>query len=46
MSPCLKKGIGMGYVAASHAAPGSEINVIIREKPIKAVVVKLPFIKK
>nr|WP_283637747.1 glycine cleavage T C-terminal barrel domain-containing protein [Alistipes indistinctus] len=36
----------MGYVAASHAAPGSEINVIIREKPIKAVVVKLPFIKK
>ena len=46
MSPCLKKGIGMGYVAASHAAPGCEINVIIREKPIKAVVVKLPFIKK
>ncbi len=46
MSPCLKKGIGMGYVTACHATPGSEINVIIREKPVKAVVVQLPFFKK
>lgn len=46
MSPCLKKGIGMGYVDAAYAAPGTEIHVVIREKPINAVVVKLPFYKK
>ncbi len=45
MSPSLKKGIGMGYVASQWAAPGSEINVIIREKPVAAVVVKTPFVK-
>ena len=46
MSPCLKKGIGMGYVDTAYAAPGTEIHVVIREKPINAVVVKLPFYKK
>ena len=45
MSPSLKKGIGMGYVVSSLAAPGSEISVIIREKPVAAVVVKAPFVK-
>lgn len=45
MSPSLKKGIGMGYVDSSLAAPGSEISVIIREKPVAAVVVKTPFVK-
>ena len=46
MSPTLKKGIGMGYVDAAHAAPGTEIAVVIREKPIRAQVVKTPFVKK
>lgn len=46
MSPSLKKGIGMGYVTAETAAPGTEINVIIREKPVKAQIVKPPFWKK
>ncbi len=45
MSPMLKKGIGMGYVATGYAAPGTEISVIIRDKPVKAVVVKTPFYK-
>ena len=45
MSPTLKKGIGMGYVDAAHAAPGTEIAVVIREKPIRAQVVKTPFVK-
>ncbi len=44
MSPMLKEGIGMGYVKAEFAAPGTEIAVIIREKPVKAVVVKMPFV--
>ncbi|WP_300286423.1 glycine cleavage system aminomethyltransferase GcvT [uncultured Alistipes sp.] len=46
MSPTLKKGIGMGYVDAAHAAAGTEIAVVIREKPIRAQVVKTPFVKK
>ncbi len=44
MSPMLKEGIGMGYVAPEYAAPGTEIAVIIREKPVKAVIVKMPFV--
>ncbi|MDR2894771.1 MAG: glycine cleavage system aminomethyltransferase GcvT [Alistipes sp.] len=44
MSPMLKEGIGMGYVAPEYAAPGTGIAVIIRDKPVKAVVVKMPFV--
>jgi aminomethyltransferase len=44
MSPMLKEGIGMGYIAPEFAAPGTEIAVIIRDKPVKAVVVKTPFV--
>jgi aminomethyltransferase len=44
MSPMLKEGIGMGYVTPDFAAPGSEITVIIRDKPVKATVVKAPFV--
>ena len=46
MSPTLKKGIGMGYVDTAYAAPGTEIAVLIREKPIRAQIVKTPFLKK
>ena len=45
MSPCLKTGIGMGYVATEYAAPGSEIYISIRDKKLKAKVVKTPFVK-
>lgn len=45
-SPCLKKGIGMGYVEAAFAVEGTEIEVIIRDKPVKALVVKPPFFKR
>jgi aminomethyltransferase len=44
MSPMLKEGIGMGYIRPEFAAVGTEIAVIIREKPVKAVVVKIPFV--
>ncbi len=44
MSPVLKEGIGMGYVASEFSAVGTEISIIIREKPIRAVVVKAPFV--
>lgn len=45
-SPSLNKAIGMGYVKTEFASADSEIFVIIRDKPIKARVTKLPFLKK
>lgn len=44
MSPCLKVGIGLGYVKPEFAKPGTEIAVVIREKPVRAEVVKIPFV--
>ncbi|MDP2424596.1 MAG: glycine cleavage system aminomethyltransferase GcvT [Bacteroidales bacterium] len=45
MSPSLKVGIGLGYVATSFAAVNTEINVVVRDKFLRAKVVKLPFYK-
>lgn len=45
MSPSLKIGIGMGYVKTAYAKLGTKIFIQIRNKPIPAVVVKLPFYK-
>jgi aminomethyltransferase len=46
MSPTMKIAIGLGYVTTEHAAIDSEIFVSIRDKGVKAKVVKLPFYKK
>ena len=43
-SPVLDKGIGMGYVSSAHTEIDSEIYILIRNKRIKACVVKTPFI--
>jgi aminomethyltransferase len=45
MSPTLKTGIGLGYVATEYSKPGAEIFIRIRKKTLKAQVVKLPFLK-
>lgn len=45
MSPSMKVAIGLGYVNISHSELDSEIFIEIREKGIKAKVVKLPFYK-
>jgi aminomethyltransferase len=42
-SPSLGKAIGMAYVAKDHASLGSDVFVMIRDKAIKAQVVKMPF---
>ncbi|PUZ26720.1 aminomethyltransferase [Chitinophaga costaii] len=42
-SPTLQKAIGLGYVALEHASPDSEIFISVRDKKLKAKVVKLPF---
>ena len=45
MSPCRKIGVGMGYVDAKYAKLGTEIAVQIRNKELKAIVVRPPFRK-
>lgn len=44
ISPVLGIGIGMGYIQISNAAIGNEIYIKIRNKALKAVIVKMPFI--
>lgn len=45
MSPSTGKAIGMGYVPTTAAAPDTEIGIAVRNKVLKAKVVKLPFYK-
>ena len=45
-SPSLQKAIGMAYVKPEFSKEGSEIFISIRDKAIKAKVVKAPFYKK
>jgi len=46
MGPWLNKAIGLGYVAAEHAAIGTPFDVIIRGQPVPARVVPTPFYKR
>ncbi len=45
MSPMLKQGIGMAYLAKGFWKPETEIYIRIRNKDLKAKVVDLPFYK-
>jgi aminomethyltransferase len=44
-SPTLGKGIGLGYVLTEHSTLDAEIMIDVRDKSLKAKVVKLPFVK-
>ncbi len=44
-SPSLKIAIGMGYVKAAFSKPDTEIYIQVRDKALKAKVVKTPFYK-
>ena len=46
MAPTVQKAIGLGYVSLEHSAVDTEIFIEIRNKGVKAKVVKLPFYKK
>lgn len=46
ISPTMNIGIGLGYVATSYAKPNTEIYLNIRDKMNKAIVVKLPILKR
>lgn len=46
MSPSMKKAIGLGYVSTEHLANSNEIFIRVRNKDLKAQIVKPPFYKK
>lgn len=43
-APSLGKAIAMGYVTVANAKEGTEINIVVRDKNLKAKVVKMPFL--
>ncbi len=45
-SPTLEKNLGMALVESGYAAEGTEIEIVIRNKNVKAKVVKKPFYSK
>jgi aminomethyltransferase len=44
-SPSLKIGIGLGYVRSDLAVIDGEIDLVVRDVPVKARIVKAPFLK-
>jgi aminomethyltransferase len=45
ISPSMGIGIGMGYVTSDYKNPGTEILISIRNRKLKAKVVKMPILK-
>jgi len=46
LSPCLKKGIALGYLTPEHSQPGTKLTVAIRDMRVPAHVVRPPFVRK
>ena len=46
MSPSMGIGIGMGYIKVGYTDPGTEVFIEIRNRKLKARVVKFPILKK
>lgn len=46
LSPTLKKNIGLALIDAKYSELGTEINIVIRNKPLKAEVISRKFYKK
>ena len=42
--PTVNGPVAMGYVETAFAVPGTPLQLIVRDKPIPASVVKLPFV--
>jgi aminomethyltransferase len=45
VSPMLQQGVGMAYVPAASAKPGTRIDIMVRDKAIPAEVARAPFYK-
>lgn len=46
MSPTLKKNIGNALIAPEFTELGTEVDIMIRNKPVKAVIISKKFLKK
>lgn len=44
--PTIQKNIGLGYVQKAEASAGNEIDILIRDKAVKARIVSLPFYRR
>ncbi len=44
MSPMLEKGIALAYLPQSLSAAGTELDIVIRDRPHPATVTRLPFL--
>ncbi|MCB0389724.1 MAG: glycine cleavage system aminomethyltransferase GcvT [Bdellovibrionales bacterium] len=44
MSPCLNEGIGIAYVLKDFAEEGTEIQIQIRQRKLRAQIIKTPFV--
>jgi aminomethyltransferase len=44
-SPTLGKNLGLGYLPTALSTEGSEFDIIVRDRPVRARVVKTPFYK-
>jgi aminomethyltransferase len=42
-SPTLGKNLGMGYVPVAFSTEGSEFDVVVRDRPVRARAVRMPF---
>jgi aminomethyltransferase len=42
-SPTLQKGIGMAYIQSDFSSEGTEFAIMVREKPCRCKIVRLPF---
>jgi aminomethyltransferase len=46
LSPVLRKGVALGYLPSELAAPGTALDIHIRGAPVRAEVVKTPFVRR
>jgi aminomethyltransferase len=44
--PSVGGPVAMGYVSSAFATPGTPVNLIVRNKPLAAKIVTMPFTKK
>lgn len=44
-APTLGKNLGLGYVPQEYTSEGSEFTIVVRDRPVRARVVKMPFYK-
>jgi glycine cleavage system aminomethyltransferase T len=44
MAPCLKKGIALGFVPKKYTAPGTKVDIVVRDRKVKAEVHALPMV--